>query len=244
MASIVFTGINWRSVLNWLPALRLLAARGHLVQSIQFPHLRDPDSQSLANDPFPRIGTFPLEIFGKERGRAISPGLAQAALKKVRKARPDVLILTCCHGGPELELARALMSRRSRPAIIGCQHGFAQKWNFYWRNFHFDQLFVFGPHFARGAPQEFRDKVTVAGFGKLDGIETAERPLFSQDRRPILFAAQRLAPPPGKIDLLCSLQRESGRRVLVRHHPQHRHLFKNLPEALRLANIEHGLDAS
>ena len=134
------------------------------------------------------------------------------------------------------------MGKACRPAVIGCQHGLVQNWAVHWRNFHFDRLFVFGSHFMRTVPDQFKGRVVVAGLGKLDGIEAIPRPPFNDDLRPILFAAQTKATPELLL-LLRRLQTVSCRPILIRPHPEYRDAFDGLRDTMAFTDVDEPLAA-
>jgi hypothetical protein len=162
MAKILFTGTSRRAVQNWLPALDVLRTRGHDVCSLLFPHHPDPDSAALAELNFACVGTLPIIEHLSRLDQNLSIELASRAAHVVRAERPDVLLLTTCHAGPETLLMELLAPDAERPVILGCQHGFVQLWHVYWGNPCFDYLFVFGDLFFDLAPEHLRARLVAA----------------------------------------------------------------------------------
>ncbi|QCK88174.1 glycosyltransferase family 4 protein [Phreatobacter aquaticus] len=242
MGRIVFTGIASRSIANWVPALHELRSRGHDVRSLLFPHIPDPDSQHLTDLGFEELGTFPIAEHLSRLPPQEATALAMSALALVRKSRPDVLLLTTCHAGPELVLAGVLATEPGRPVVIGCQHGFVQNWDVYWAQFPFDRFLVFGQRFQQVAPPHLASRISVGGLPKLDCIKPMPRDDFERDQRPMLFAAQMI-PSDRLKSLLISLPLLTGRPVHIRPHPEHRTAFAGLPEDLRVVDCEEAIES-
>jgi hypothetical protein len=239
---IVFTGTSARTVANWQPALSLLQDRGHIVQSICFPHRPDPDSEGLQRIGFPNLMCVPVEIHFSILERSSAKSIADKALHIIRDTAPDILMLTTCHAGPEAELMSLLALDKKRPVILGCQHGIVQNWNGYWSNFCFDYLLVFGPRFALLTPPHLRDRVISAALPKLDLFTKKQRGDFDNDQRPILFVAQTVCTPK-LVKVLVDLSYMSGRQLLVRPHPEFRNAFDNLRPFATFLDVLEPLEA-
>ena len=241
MSRIVVTAITQRSLANWLPAILELQNRGHRVRTILFPHRPDPDSKSLELCPLTSIGNLPIYEHLSTAQTNTLGALIEGAARLIDSEKPDLLLQTTCHAGPELGLAQRLRSQSVRPLIVGCQHGFVQNWDQYWNKFALDYLLVFGEHFQRLAPPNLKARVLVAGLPKLDLIKPVAAPEFDQDMRPILFAAQTHF--SAKIEqLLYRLQAVSGRNVCIRPHPEFRDIFKDLAGKLDFWSVEEPLN--
>lgn len=224
MADILFTGISTRSISNWLPAFQVLSDRGHKVRSLLFPHLADPDSTGLEKIEFDNLSSIPIDTHLSEIEKSSSISIARQATEIIRDSRPDLLILTTCHAGPESELKNLLESDAQRPVLVGCQHGYVQNWDGYWKKFCADYLFVFGSLFLAKVPEPFRGRVFAASLPKLDLIPFDFRADFDTDHRPILFAAQTVC-TPDLINTLVQLSQISNRKIIVRPHPEFRAAF-------------------
>jgi len=224
MARILFTGTSTRAVANWLPAFQRLQGYGHRVESLLFPHTTDPDHQGLYSLAFPRMAVLPIP----ESLRRISPHtvthLATQACAEIRRDPPDCVVLTTCHAGPEAHLARMLSGPRPQPVLFGCQHGYVQNWPVYWNKFSYDHFIVFGEAFRAAAPEHLRHRIHAPGLPKLDAIVARSRPPFTDDFRPILFAAQTTC-NSGILQMLHALRVTSSREVIVRPHPEFPDLF-------------------
>jgi hypothetical protein len=218
MARILFTASSGRAATNWLAAFAELRSRGHDVRAVLFPIVPDPDHRGLDSLDFPAIARVAVP----ERLRTISADavrqLATAAVASLQAFDPELVVATGCHAGPELGLLELLAGLDHRPVTAGCQHGFVQRWESYWRRFAFDHLLVFGDAFRRLAPASLVDRVQVAGLPKLDAITRSARPPLSLDSRPILFAAQTEFPTQ-LAAALAELGGMTGREVIIRPHP-------------------------
>lgn len=218
MARILFSASFGRAATNWLAAFTELQRRGHDVRALLFPVVPDPDHVSLDSLGFPTI----LRVSVPERLRTISADasrrIAGAAAGAVNAFDPELLVATACHAGPELGLLELLAGLDRRPVTAGCQHGFVQRWDSYWRRFAFDHLLVFGNAFRRLAPEPLIHRVRVAALPKLDAITRTTRPPLPLDRRPILFAAQTEFPQELSV-VLRELGSTMGRDVRIRPHP-------------------------
>lgn len=228
MAAIVFTAINARSLANWAPILEELGRRGHRISSLLFPHRADPDSAGLraAASWCPTAGEFPLDVSLWGAAPDAWEDVVDRAARSLTAIAPDAVVMTTCHAGPERALPAAWTGRDGRPVFIGCQHGFVQNWDGYWRDFRGDHLLVFGRMFQELAPDRIAGRVHVAGLSKLDAIAEEPRPAFAADRRPILFAAQRTCTDE-LIALLRAVGAAAGREVHIRPHPEHRDALRS-----------------
>jgi hypothetical protein len=241
MANILFTAITARVAKNWTPALRLLASRGHNVQSVLFPHAPDPDSLNLAALGFDNIASLPISTHLSGFGDHQSKQLAKEAEIAIRCYKPTLVILTSCHAGPETRLMEILANNPMRPTVVGCQHGFVQNWSGYWSHFCMDRLFIFGRHFLPQVPASHRDDIVVAGLPKLDSIRPVDRAEFAGDHRPILFAAQT-ACTPRLIATLRKLSEVAGRTVVIRPHPEARNALDDLRGLFDFWNYQTSLE--
>lgn len=235
MARICFTGIAKRSIANWLPTLNILKQRGHTVHALIFPHTCDADSIGMEKLPFPVIGSIPIARSLRELPQFEARALADKALPLIRKWSPDLLMLTTCHAGPELELARHLMSDKGSTTVLGCQHGFVQNWSNYWADFQYDALMVFGELYVDFAPAELRQRLIAAALPKLDQVRPALPLTAGWRRKRILFAGQE--PPSADIvRMLHDLRNAARAEVVIRPHPELRAAFSGLVPTTMLSS--------
>ena len=201
-----------------------------------FPHMPDPDSRDLKSFDYESIASLPIEEHLSRLKASQSVMLAEQAMTALRTEKPDILLLTTCHAGPETKLLNLLNEQeRARVIVVGCQHGFAQQWQVYWNNFSFNYLLVFGTHFANKAPEPFRQRVIVAGLPKLDAIAPNPACDFEADRRPILYAAFGWRAPQTYsteriAETLAALGRVTGRQIVIKPHPEFRDAFSHLKQ--------------
>lgn len=194
--------------------------------------MSDADSVGIEKLPFPIVGRIPIPKPLRELPQFEARALAEEAIPSIRAWSPDLLMLTTCHAGPELELARHLTSLKKSPLVLGCQHGFVQNWSNYWSDFQFDALMVFGQLYVEFAPAELKPRVIAASLPKLDQMQPLLPLTLAWRRKRILFAGQD-TPSQDLLRMLYDLRAAVNTEVVIRPHPELRVAFDKLvPKAM------------
>jgi hypothetical protein len=217
--SILVTSFNYRSFANWEPLFHRLRDQGHAVRTAFFPRVSDPDHVRLLDLEFDNVVLCPIDANFQTRGRSEESVLSELA-SWIEAAKPDLVWMCTCHGGPERSIHRRLLRLPDRPLTIGLQHGMEHDWPLFesWTD-RFDVFGTFGRHFLNGCSDGFQHRMVVVGLPKLDGFRGTWR---TGPIRRILFAGQGEPPIDALEPLLSGLATDVGAEIVVRPHPEHR----------------------
>ncbi len=217
--SILVTSFNYRSFANWEPVFHRLHCQGQAVRTAFFPHVSDPDHARLLEVDLDNVVLCPIDPNFRTCGRSERKVLSDLA-GWIESAKPDLVWMCTCHGGPEGSIHRQLSRLPDRPLTIGLQHGMAHNWPLFesWTD-RFDVFGTFGRHFINACSNRFQDRMVVVGLPKLDDFHGTWR---SGPIRRILFAGQGEPPIDALEPLLYGLAGDGGAEVVVRPHPEHR----------------------
>ena len=210
MMEIVFCSFTYRCMMNYQPLRRMIGDNGGSVSLATFPRLCDPDHRGLYATGFPVRSSYPIDREGQ---------LIQGTLDEIAEdiGSPDILLLGTCNLGPERVIGGMTGARN----VIGLQHGFYQDWEDYDQNPSIPNIGVFGRMFT----QNIVKSSIVLGLPKLDLMPHLD-PNPDGD---IVFAGQYTNHPEQLRKALVDLQRLSGKRVVVRPHPEgreHLHMLR------------------
>jgi hypothetical protein len=217
--SILVTSFNYRSYANWEPVFHRLRCQGHTVRTAFFPRISDPDHAKLLDIELDNVVLSPIGPDFQTCGRSEKNVLSDLA-GWIEAAKPDLVWMCTCHGGPEGSIHRQLSRLPDRPLTIGLQHGMAHDWPLFesWTD-RFDVFGTFGRYFLNRCSVGFQHRMVVLGLPKLDDFRG---PWRTGPIRRILFAGQSEPPIDALEGLLCELASDASAEIVVRPHPEHR----------------------
>ncbi|WP_156677819.1 hypothetical protein [Sphingomonas profundi] len=189
--------------MNYHPLLRRIENDGGEVSLVTFPRLCDPDHRGLYDTSFAVRSSYPID-----RSGALIGGTLDQIAGDI--GSPDILMLGTCNLGPE----RVIGGMTGAGIVIGLQHGFYQDWEDYEHNPALPTIGIFGSGFAARVAKPR----VVLGLPKLDLVPRLER----NPDGDILYAGQYSNHHEQLRTCLADLQRSSGKRVVVRPHPEGR----------------------
>lgn len=219
---LLLTAFTTRCLLHWLPIAPAVRAAGGQCELMLYPRRCDPDHAGLLRLEEPVACLLPIDWAGRfEAPEAEAEAVMRAAL---RRGRYDAVLMTSCNFGPDHRVRALLRDESPGTLAIGLQHGFAQDWADYARDFAaFDRFGVFGPAFLPCFPPALRPQIVPLALPRLDLLPR----LAPVPDGPVLVALQDRVPVEiwGRVAEGFARQ---GRQVLFRTHPEHPALYDAL----------------